>query len=226
MKFYDAVVIGGGVLGCFVARNLCRWSLSVALVEAEEDVCSGITRANSAIVYAGYDNKPGSLKAAMTVAGNAGFHRLCDDLEVPFSRCGSLMVSTGELGERVLHKKFANGLQTGVSGLQLISGEEAWEMEKAAYADINGSDNKTVEQNKTPTTNNKPKNETPAKTGFTGTTYKEAVAYVKANGGDGSGIIDQAKWQRQKNNNEKIAAVQNYDTYQEYLKDITEYLLQ
>lgn len=123
------MVIGGGVLGCFAARNLCRWSLSVALVEAEEDVCTGITRANSAIVYAGYDNKTGSLKAQMTVAGNAGFHRLCEYLEVPFSRCGSLMVSTGEQGERVLNKKYANGLQNGVPELRLLSGEEAREME-------------------------------------------------------------------------------------------------
>ena len=129
MKYYDAVVIGGGVLGCFAARNLLRWSLSVALVEAEEDVCTGITRANSAIVYAGYDNKTGSLKARMTVAGNAGFHRLCENLEVPFSRCGSLMVSSGEQGERVLRKKYANGLQNGVPELLLISGEEARELE-------------------------------------------------------------------------------------------------
>ena len=129
MKYYDAVVIGGGVLGCFAARNLCRWSLSTALVEAQADVCTGITRANSAIVYAGYDNKTGSLKAQMTVAGNAGFHRLCENLEVPFSRCGSLMVSTGEQGERALSKKYANGLQNGVPGLRLLSGEEAREME-------------------------------------------------------------------------------------------------
>ena len=129
MKYYDAVIIGGGVLGCFAARNLCRWSLSAALVEAEEDVCTGITRANSAIVYAGYDNKAGSLKAAMTVAGNHSFDRLCSDLEVPFSRCGSLMVSSGEQGERVLNKKYANGLQNNVPDLRLISGGEAREME-------------------------------------------------------------------------------------------------
>ena len=129
MKYYDAVVIGGGVLGCFAARNLRRWSLSAALLEAEEDVCTGITRANSAIVYAGYDNKTGSLKAQMTVAGNAGFYRLCENLEVPFSRCGSLMVSSGEQGERVLNKKYTNGLQNGVPELRLLSGGEAREME-------------------------------------------------------------------------------------------------
>ena len=129
MKFFDVVIIGGGVLGCFAARNLMRWNLSAALVEAEGDVCTGITRANSAIVYAGYDNKAGSLKATMTVAGNAAFDRLCEELEVPFSRCESLMVSFGERGNTVLEKKFAIGLQNGVPGLRIISGEEAREME-------------------------------------------------------------------------------------------------
>lgn len=62
MKQADVAVIGGGILGCFVARSLMRWKLSVILLEKEPDVCTGITRANSAIVYAGYDNRPGSRK--------------------------------------------------------------------------------------------------------------------------------------------------------------------
>ena len=71
MKQYDAVVIGGGILGCMTMRNLRRWKISTLLIEKEDDVCKGITRANSAIVYAGYDNKPGSFKAELTVRGNA-----------------------------------------------------------------------------------------------------------------------------------------------------------
>lgn len=129
MKFFDVVIIGGGVLGCFAARNLMRYDLSAVLIDAADDVCTGITRANSAIVYAGYDNKAGSLKAAMTVAGNASFDRLCEELEVPFSRCESLMVSFGERGIGVLQKKYDIGLTNGVPGLRLISGEEAREME-------------------------------------------------------------------------------------------------
>lgn len=129
MKRYDAVVIGGGVLGCFAARNLARWNVSVALVEGKQDICTGITSANSAIVYAGYDNQPGSRKAEMTVAGNAGFDRLCKELDVPFRRCGSLMVSCGERGDRSLQKKLDNGQRSGVPGLRLIPGEEARELE-------------------------------------------------------------------------------------------------
>ena len=95
MEHFDTIVIGGGVLGCFAARNLCRWNLSALLLEGEEDVCTGITRANSGIVYAGYDMKPGTRKAEMTVRANASFDRLCAELEVPFFRQGSLMVCYG-----------------------------------------------------------------------------------------------------------------------------------
>ena len=129
MKYVDTAVIGGGVLGCFAARNLRRWKISTVLIEAAEDVCTGISKSNTAIVYAGYDNKVGSLKAQMTVRGNGEFDRLCQELDVPFSRCGSLMVSYGPSADKVLKKKFHNGTQNGVPGLRLISGQEAEAME-------------------------------------------------------------------------------------------------
>ena len=129
MKCYDAIVIGGGILGCFTARNLRRWNISTLLIEKEEDVCTGITRANSAIVYAGYDNKPGSLKAELTVRGNANMGALCEELEVPFSRCGSLLVTYDENSVGKLKRKLENGRQSGIPGLRLISGQEAESME-------------------------------------------------------------------------------------------------
>ena len=129
MKQFDVAVIGGGLLGCFAARNLGRWNLSVVLLEAEADVCTGISRANSAIVYAGYDNKAGSLKAELTVRGNSNFDVLCRELDVPFSRCGSLMVSCDEESRRILEKKLRQGQENGVPGLQLLSGDEARAME-------------------------------------------------------------------------------------------------
>ncbi len=129
MKRFDAAVIGGGILGCFTARNLRRWSISTVLVEKENDVCRGITRANSAIVYAGYDNKPGSLKAELTVRGNANMDALCAELEVPFSRCGSLLVTYDADSISKLEKKLQNGIQNGVPGLRMLSGGEAEAME-------------------------------------------------------------------------------------------------
>ena len=129
MKQFDAVVIGGGILGCMTARNLRRWNISTVLIEQEEDVCKGITRANSAICYAGYDNKPGSLKAEMTVRGNRNMEKLCEELEVPFSRCGSLLVTYDETSVSRLEKKLENGQKNGVPGLKLLSGAEAEAME-------------------------------------------------------------------------------------------------
>ena len=129
MKRFDAIVIGGGILGCMTARNLRRWNITTLLLEKEEDVCMGITRANSAIVYAGYDNKPGSLKAALTVRGNANMEALCRDLEVPFSRCGSLLVTYDAGSVDKLERKLQNGICSGVPGLKLLSGEEAEAME-------------------------------------------------------------------------------------------------
>ena len=129
MKHYDAIIIGGGILGCMTARNLRRWNISTALLEKEADVCMGITRANSAIVYAGYDNKPGSLKAALTVQGNTNMAALCEELEVPFSRCGSLLVTYDQEEVSKLERKLKNGIYNGVPGLRLLSGGEAEAME-------------------------------------------------------------------------------------------------
>ena len=129
MKYFDAIVIGGGILGCFTARNLRRWSISVCLLEKEKDVCTGITRANSAVVYPGYDNKPGSLKAEMTVRGNAHMGDLCEELDVPFSRCGSLFVTYDTDSVPKLERKFHNGMENGVPGLKRLTGLEAEAME-------------------------------------------------------------------------------------------------
>ena len=139
MEAYDVAVIGGGILGCCAARNVRRWNLSVALLEAAEDVCTGITRANSAVVYAGYDNKPGSLKAKMTVRGNENFDRLCQELEVPFSRCGSLLVTYDGASLPKLQKKLNEGLKNGVPGLRLLTGAEAQAMEPMLRPGVAGA---------------------------------------------------------------------------------------
>ena len=104
MVYTDAAVIGAGVLGCFAARALSALDISVTVIEAREDVCTGVTRANTGIVYTGCDNKPGSVKAAMCVRANAGFDALCRELDVRFSRCGSLMAAFGPRAEAVLEE--------------------------------------------------------------------------------------------------------------------------
>jgi hypothetical protein len=113
-----------------------------------------------------------------------------------------------------------------LSERELQMQEEAWALEKAALDDINGGNVAKAETTpkKNPTKTETPKTQQTAK--FTGSTYKEACAYVKSNGGSASSIMDQAKWQRQKNSGSKVAEVANYATYKDYLADITEYLIE
>jgi len=129
MEKFDVAVIGGGVLGCFAARNLARYRLRVAVFEKNADVCTEISRANTAIIYSGYDNKPGTLKARLCVRANRDFDRLCGELGVPFKRCGSLMAAFGPRGERVLRQKMEQGLANGVPELKLLSAAEALAIE-------------------------------------------------------------------------------------------------
>ena len=129
MKRTDILIVGAGVLGCFAARALAQYALAVTVIEAREDVCTGVTRANTGVVYAGYDTKPGTLKSELTVRASLAAERLCRELDVPMVRRGSLMVACGPRAEEVLQKKFADGLQNGVPGLRLLSGGEVRELE-------------------------------------------------------------------------------------------------
>jgi len=124
VETFDAAVIGAGLLGCFTARALARTALSCVVLEAREDVCTGVSKANSGIVYTGLDAKPGTLKAALCVRANRDFDRLCRELDVPFRRCGSLLVFFGARGEAAARKKLAQGLANGVPGLSLLGRDE------------------------------------------------------------------------------------------------------
>jgi len=126
---YDVVIIGAGVVGSFVARQLARYRLQIALLEKNSDICCEATRANTAIVHSGYNGKPGSIKAGMTRKANEDFHRVCAELDVEFSRTGSLMIAVDETGVEKIHDKYKKGLQNGVQGMEIISGARALEME-------------------------------------------------------------------------------------------------
>ena len=84
----DVVIIGGGAVGCAVARELSRWQLDVCLVEQGEDVCVGTSKANSAIVHAGFDAPAGSLKARFNVEGSRRMEALSRELDFPYRRNG------------------------------------------------------------------------------------------------------------------------------------------
>ncbi len=102
MTEYDVIVIGAGVVGCLTARELSRYAIRTLVLEAGSDVAEGASKANSAIVHAGFDAKPGSKKAAFNVLGNRMFENTCKELAVPFRRNGSLVLAFSEAECRAL----------------------------------------------------------------------------------------------------------------------------
>lgn len=126
---YDVTIIGGGVTGAAVARELSRYQLKTCLVERTEDVCSGTSKANSAIVHAGYDAATGSIKAAMNVEGNRLMEELSKDLDFSFRRNGSLVLCFSEDDRPALQALYERGVANGVPDLKIISGDEVRAME-------------------------------------------------------------------------------------------------
>lgn len=126
---YDAVIIGAGVSGCAIARELSRYDMRVCVVEREEDVCSGTSKANSAIVHAGYDAAPGSLKAKFNVEGNRRMEQLSEDLDFEFRRNGSLVLCFDREDMPALKKLYEKGVENGVPDLAILTGDEVRAME-------------------------------------------------------------------------------------------------
>lgn len=121
---YDVIIIGGGVVGCMVARYLSRYRLDILLIEKEADIGMGATSANSAIVHAGYDPVPGSLKAVLNVQANAMWDALAGELNFAFDRRGDYVVAIGPEEHRSLDTLLAQARQNGVPGVHLITAEE------------------------------------------------------------------------------------------------------
>ncbi|MEG1426139.1 MAG: NAD(P)/FAD-dependent oxidoreductase, partial [Oscillospiraceae bacterium] len=128
---YDAIIIGGGVIGCAVARELSRYSGNFALLEKDEDLCAGTSKANSAIVHAGFDARPGSLMAKMNVEGNRMMEGISQHLDVPFRRIGALVLCFDENQREKLLDLRNRGIKNGVEDLQVLTREEALALEPA-----------------------------------------------------------------------------------------------
>ena len=120
----DGLIIGGGVIGGMVARELTAYGLRVAILEKENDVAMGATRANSAIVHAGFDAKEGTLKARFNVRGSEMMEEVCRDLGVKYKNNGSLVVGFSEEDEKTLADLKARGEKNGVKQLSLLSRDE------------------------------------------------------------------------------------------------------
>jgi glycerol-3-phosphate dehydrogenase len=120
----DIIIVGAGVTGCLIARELSRYQLKVLLLEKHSDVADETTKANSAIVHAGFDAAPGSLKARFNAQGNACYETLCQELCVPFKRIGSLVLALSAEEAPALQVLLERGRSNGIPGLELLSGAE------------------------------------------------------------------------------------------------------
>lgn len=126
---YDIVIIGAGVSGAASARELSRYQAKICVLEKEEDVCCGTSKANSAIVHAGYDAAAGSLKAKLNVRGNELMGELARDLDFPFERRGSLVLCLSEDDMPRLQTLYDRGVANGVKDMRILQREEVLQME-------------------------------------------------------------------------------------------------
>ncbi|MBV7274968.1 NAD(P)/FAD-dependent oxidoreductase [Clostridium sp. PL3] len=126
---FDVTIVGAGVIGCSIARELSRYKLKVCVIDKDSDVANGTTKANSAIVHAGFDAKPATLKGKLNAKGNAMFDKLAEELDFPFKRIGSLVLcfDKDDLGK--LNDLKEQGDKNGVPGLEIIEGDKLREKE-------------------------------------------------------------------------------------------------
>lgn len=136
---YDVLIIGAGVIGASIFRELTKYNLKVAVVEKENDVAMGTTKANSAIIHAGYDPKCGTLMAKYNVRGNDMFEKICSELSVPFKRIGSLVLAFNNEDLKVIKDLLINGNNNGVKGLEILNKEEVLSLEPNISKEVIGA---------------------------------------------------------------------------------------
>lgn len=127
---YDVAVIGAGVIGGMIARTLSKYNLKICILEKENDVAMGATKANSAIVHAGFDAENGSLKARFNVRGSEMMENVCKELGVKYKNNGSLVIGFNEADREQLEELYQRGCKNGVKGLELLNKEELCKKEK------------------------------------------------------------------------------------------------
>ena len=135
----DVAIIGCGVIGAATAFSLARYDLSVTVLERENDVATGTTKANSAIVHAGYDPEPGTLMARLNVEGNRMVKELAKQLDVPCKEIGSLVLAFDERDLGTIKELYRRGVANGVPDLELLSAEQTLAMEPSLSKEVKGA---------------------------------------------------------------------------------------
>lgn len=133
---YDVAIVGAGVIGAMTARELMRYNLSVCLIEKENDVSMGASKANSGIIHGGFDPVPGTLKAKMNTEGVPLLYQAARDLNVPYKNNGSMVLAFGKEEEETLGMLYERGKENGIEGLMVVSGDEARAIEKNISPDV------------------------------------------------------------------------------------------
>lgn len=136
---YDIVIIGAGVIGAFIARELARYDLKVAVVDKENDVSNGTSKANSAIIHAGFDAKPGTNMAKFNSVGNPMFDKVCEELDVEFRRIGSFVLGFDDKDMETIKELYQRGLDNNIKGLEIIGGDTVIKMEPNLNDTIKGA---------------------------------------------------------------------------------------
>ncbi|MCC6093906.1 MAG: NAD(P)/FAD-dependent oxidoreductase [Eubacterium sp.] len=138
---YDVVIIGAGVSGSAIARELSRYKLQICVLEKEEDVCCGTTKANSAIVHAGFDAETGSMMAKLNVRGSQMMDQIASDLDVPFRRNGALVVCTDPDEVDGLQKLYDRGIANGLpaDSMEILNREEVLALEPNLSENVVGA---------------------------------------------------------------------------------------
>ncbi len=136
---YDAAIVGCGIIGAAAAYELSRYRLNTVVLEKRNDVCDATTKANSAIIHAGYAPEPGTLMAKLNVRGSELVQELCARLDVPYKRIGSLVLAFGGEDRGTIQTLYERGVRNGVKGLALLSASEVRAMEPAIASNVTGA---------------------------------------------------------------------------------------
>ena len=136
---YDISIIGAGVTGALIARELSKFDMKVCILDKDADVAMGTSKANSAIVHAGYDAIPGTLKAKLNTKGNPMFDKVCEELDVPFKRIGSLVIASNEEEMESIEELYKKGIENGIPNMKILSQKEVREKEENISEEIIGA---------------------------------------------------------------------------------------
>lgn len=136
MEKYDCIIVGGGVIGSFVARELSRFNMRTLLIEKEDSPCNGASKANTGIVHSGYSPKEDTLKAKLSIRARKDFYRAVKDLGVAYKKTGSLLVALDESSKDSIYEKYQRGINNGLRNLEILGPREIRAMEKDLSKEI------------------------------------------------------------------------------------------